>query len=80
MNLKIGNILVNDLIYKINFNKLPNKNIFNFIIIDNYGFEIVSSNYNYIFLIFDNKIYKLSDCKLDIDSSKIKYKNITYFD
>lgn len=80
MSLKTGNILVNNLIYKINFSELPNNNLFNFTIINNYGFEIISYNYNYIFLIFENKIYKLTDCKLDIESNKINYQNICYFD
>jgi hypothetical protein len=80
MNLKIGNIIVNNLIYKINFNRLTNNNIFKFNIIDSYGFEIISSNYEYIFIIFDSKIIKLIDCKLDIESNKINYKNIQYFD
>jgi hypothetical protein len=80
MNVKIGNIIVNNLIYKINFNRLSNNNIFKFNIIDSYGFEIISSNYEYIFIIFDSKIIKLIDCKLDIESNKINYQNIQYFD
>ena len=80
MNIKIGNIIVNNLIYKINFNRLSNDNIFKFTIIDSYGFEIISSNYDYIFVTFDSKIIKLIDCKLDIETNKINYKIIQYFD